>query len=132
MSTFLFIGISSYTWHSAWFNLPKRTKLGKGDNSPSFFWSVSWPAFSFCILLSSRLSHESVSKAPLCTSASNVAPFPAGSLNINNQGMLFPHQYTSILILQGPHEKQKLTLFFSIIEIMFCLRHYIVIQTIIN
>lgn len=79
-------------------NLPKRTKLGKGDNSPSFFWSVSWPAFKLCILPSSRLSHESVSKAPLCSSASNVVPFPAGSWNINNRGTLFPHQYTSILI----------------------------------
>jgi len=28
------------------YDLPKKTKLGKGDNPPSFFCSISWPAFS--------------------------------------------------------------------------------------
>lgn len=61
------------------FSFPKRTKkMWKWVNSLSFLWSISWPAFCFSIRLSSRLSHDSVSKAPLCSRALNVVTFPEG------------------------------------------------------
>ena len=63
------------------YNFPKRTKLGKGDNSPSFSCSVSWPALTLWTLWSFHPSHESVSEAPLCSGASNAALFPEDSLN---------------------------------------------------
>ena len=105
----------------AGFNLPKRTKLGKGDNSPSFFWSVSWPAFRLCILKSSHFSHESASKALLCSRASNVVPFPAGSLNINNRGMLFPHRICLFWFCRFvPHGIQKLDVKWQNMFPFFC------------
>lgn len=83
-------------------NLPEEDKTGKRRQSSIIpLERFLDGCFSPCIASSSRLSHEPVSKAPLCSSASNVVPFPASSLNINNRGTLFPHQYTSILILKG-------------------------------
>lgn len=83
-------------------NLPEEDKTGKRRQSSIIpLERFLDGCFSPCIASSSRLSHEPVSKAPLCSSASNVVPFPASSLNINNWGTLFPHQYTSILILKG-------------------------------
>lgn len=94
--------LAAIIWHRLRHSpLPKGTKLGKGDNLPSFLWSVSWPAFSLCTLLSSRLSHESVSKAPLCSSAFKCGSISCGQFQHKQRVVPFPNQYTSILNLQG-------------------------------